>query len=167
MFHRNRVIQIRRGTELGNLYHVKTDENLADLGTRPEKVKLSDVGPGSEWECGREWMHQDVSQAVAQGVLKPVSELRISEEKDGDEYKLGLLLDTEVPEIFCNAARTTRVDKIQQRAEFSNYLVVPTKFGFRKLVRVLSLVLKFVGKCRKKVPALGENYLRAADALFK
>ena len=154
MFHRNRVIQIRRGTELSHLYHVKTDENLADLGTRPEKVKLSDVGQGSEWECGREWMHQDVSQAVAEGVLKPVCELRINEEKDGDEYKLGLLLDTEVPDIFCNAARPTRVDKIQQRVEFSNYLVLPTKFGFRKLVRILSLVLKFVGKCRKKVPAL-------------
>ena len=99
-------------------------------------------------------MQQDVSQAVADGVLKPVSELRINEEKDCDEYKLGLLLDTEVPQIFCNAARPTRVDKIKQRAEFSNYLVVPTKFGFRKLVRVLSLVLKFVGKCRRKVPAL-------------
>ena len=111
MFHRNRVIQIRRGTELGNLYHVKTDENLADLGTGPEKVKLSDVGPGSEWECGHGWIDQDVSQAVAQGFLRPVSELRISEEKDGDGYKLGLLLDTEVPEIFCNAVRTSRVDK--------------------------------------------------------
>ena len=46
------------------------------------------------------------------------------------------------------------MDKIQQRAKFSNYLVVPTKFGFRKLVRVMSLVLKFDGKCRKKVPTL-------------
>ena len=51
MYHRNRVIQIRRGSDLDRLFHVKTEENLADLGTRPEKVKISDVGPDSEWEC--------------------------------------------------------------------------------------------------------------------
>ena len=37
MFHRNRVIQIRRGSDMSCLYHVVTEENLADLGTRPEK----------------------------------------------------------------------------------------------------------------------------------
>ena len=50
MFHRNSVIQIRRGSSLDHLYHVVTEENLADVGTRPEKVKLTDVGPDSEWE---------------------------------------------------------------------------------------------------------------------
>ena len=38
IWHRNRVIQIRRGTELDNLYHVGTDHNVADVGTRADKV---------------------------------------------------------------------------------------------------------------------------------
>ena len=85
MFHRNRVIQIRRGSELDRLYHVITEENLADLGTRPEKVRLTDVGPDSEWENGKPWMRCEVSQAIDNGILKPISELRGEEVKDTDE----------------------------------------------------------------------------------
>ena len=40
LFHRNRVLQVRRGMELEELYHVRTDKNPADCGTRPENVKL-------------------------------------------------------------------------------------------------------------------------------
>ena len=56
LFHRNRAVQIRRGTELSQLYHVDTEHNPADLGTRPSKVKLTDVGPDSVWEQGCAWM---------------------------------------------------------------------------------------------------------------
>ena len=45
LFHRNRVVQIRRGTDLENCYHVKTEENPCDLGTRPGKVTMEDVAP--------------------------------------------------------------------------------------------------------------------------
>ena len=45
MFHRNRVIQIRRLTELDSLYRVRTDQNPSAIGTRPDKVSLDDVGP--------------------------------------------------------------------------------------------------------------------------
>ena len=64
MHHRNRVIQIRRGSNLDCLYHVTTEENIADLGTRPEKVKLTDIGPDSEWELGKKWMQKDIKGAV-------------------------------------------------------------------------------------------------------
>ena len=44
MYHKNRVIQIRRGTDLEELYLylVRTEVNCADVGTRPDKV----VRPG-------------------------------------------------------------------------------------------------------------------------
>ena len=42
---------------------------MADLGTRLEKVRISDVGPDSELECGKIWVHGDVTDAVAQGIL--------------------------------------------------------------------------------------------------
>ena len=151
LYHHNRVIQIGRGSELDHLYHVITDENLADLGTRPEKVKFTDVGPDNEWECGKPWMHWNVSQAVEQGILKPISELRGAEEKDSDEYREGLLFGNDIPDVLCNAVTSSRVDLLQQRVEFSDYLIVPTKFGFKKVVRILSLVLTFIRKCRRKV----------------
>jgi hypothetical protein len=47
-FVRNRVIQVRRTTELENMYHVTTDQNPADVGTRPELVTLDDVQSNSK-----------------------------------------------------------------------------------------------------------------------
>ena len=49
LFHRNRVLQFRRGTDLENVYHVRSEYNTADCGTRPGKVKVPDVGPDSRW----------------------------------------------------------------------------------------------------------------------
>ena len=43
MFHKNRVIQVRRGTNLDEIYHVKSAENQIDLGTRPSRLTLDDV----------------------------------------------------------------------------------------------------------------------------
>ena len=59
-FHRNRVVQVRRGVELENIYHVKTDLLVADIGTRPEKVKIEDVMTGSRWHNGEDWMRWTV-----------------------------------------------------------------------------------------------------------
>ena len=48
-FHRNRVVQVRRGVELQNIYHVNTEILVADVGTRPEKITAKDVMIGSRW----------------------------------------------------------------------------------------------------------------------
>ena len=60
LFHRNRVLQTRRGTELDTVYHVRTESNPADVGTRPGKVKLTDIGPGSRWENGDAWTRMTI-----------------------------------------------------------------------------------------------------------
>ena len=80
LFHRNRCAQIRRGSELEALYHVATDQNPADLGTRPSTVQDSDVGPNSRWEVGLPWMRKDIDDAVALGILNPAANLRLSPE---------------------------------------------------------------------------------------
>merc|ERR1711888_7936 len=43
IFHRARVLQIRMGTSLDSLYHVRTDQNPCDTGTRPEKLTVNSV----------------------------------------------------------------------------------------------------------------------------
>ena len=53
-WHRNRVLQIRRGTEIPNIYYIGTEDNVADVGTRAEKVTIEDVGQDSRYENG-EW----------------------------------------------------------------------------------------------------------------
>ena len=151
LFHRNRCVQIRRGTDLEYLYHCATEFNPADLGTRPNLVKLSDVGPNSVWERGLPWMREEIEDAVEKGILTHCKALRLNEEQE-DDYKRGFVYE-KTPEILTPghivAMNTARVEKVKERQEFSDYLVPPNKYKFEKLVRILSLVRKFIVKCSR------------------
>ena len=172
LFHRNRVLQIRRGTNLEDVFHVRTEFNPADCGTRPDKVQLSDIGPESRWENGDQWMTQDVQEAVRLGVLKPASSLRVAKDIDDDnidDFKKGLMFGDRdgVTEGF-NAfigVRDSRVNKLEARAQHSNYLVLPTKHSFPRLVRIHGYVISFVRKARRGRKMLGE-LLQEADLWF-
>ena len=151
LFHRNRVLQILRGSSVNNLYHVKTSFNPADLGTRPSKVKLEDIHPCSKWICGEEWMTWSVEKAVQEEILKPVAELRMKKEEE-EIFNEGCVFD-KVPEVLTrgHVLNETRIKKLEQRASFSQYLILPTKFGFRKLVRIYSYIFSFVKKLQQLV----------------
>ena len=58
-----------------HIYHETTEANVADIPTRPDKLTLADLGPGSEWEEGRPWMHKEVPQLVQEGMLTPIQDL--------------------------------------------------------------------------------------------
>ena len=92
IFHRNRVNQIKRSVDTKDLYHVKTDSNPSDVGTRPSKVTLADVGPDSRWECGDQWMTMDIDKAVQEGFIKPASSLRIRNEQE-EQFQKGLTFE--------------------------------------------------------------------------
>ena len=149
MYHKNRVIQIRRGTDLEELYHVRTEVNCADVGTRPGKVSLQEVGPGSVWQEGHPWMRLDVEEAVEQGYIKPASELRMTAEEEHD-YDRGLVYE-KIPEVLTrgHVVSTKKVDLMEERAAHAKYLLLPTKFSFPKTVRVYSVVFSFISKCRR------------------
>ena len=42
---------------------------------------------------------------------------------------------------------------------FSNFLIYPNKFRFRKVIRGFALVLKFVWKISKVIPKVRENII--------
>ena len=151
LFHRNRCVQVRRGTDLDVIYHVATDFNPADIGTRPQLVKITDVGPNSAWEKGLPWMNGEIDDALDQGILTPASKLRLTDEEE-NLYKKGFVFEKS-PEILTKGHAVmlvnARVEKVKERQEFSNYLIPPNKFKFEKFVRVLSIVKKFLQKCSK------------------
>ena len=70
IFHKNRAVQIRRSVELNDLYHVRTDVNPNDVGTRPSKVTMSDVGPGSTWKTGETLMTMVIESTKKLGFIK-------------------------------------------------------------------------------------------------
>ena len=89
LYHRNRVVQVRFHTDLDKIYHVKTDHNPSDVGTRPSKVKDEDVGPGSIWENGHDWMKGEIEETVESQILIPAKDLRLkSEEKEAFDHGL-------------------------------------------------------------------------------
>ena len=154
MFHRNRCAQIRRGTDLDKLYHVKTEFNPADVPTRPNLVKEDDVGPNSVWEKGLPWMNNEVQDAINEGILTPAKKLKPSE-FDETEYKEGFVFDR-TPDVLTRGhfamVTTARMDKVKERGWFSDYLFFPTKFTWEKGVRILCLIRKFARsfKCIKR-----------------
>ena len=155
IFHRNRVIQVRRGTNLDDLYHCRTDQNPSDVGTRPNKVTPADVGPESRWNNGDEWMKSDLSQAIKVGTIKPASELRLTKDMEED-YSEGFLIEKQ-PDVLTRGhiANETRIRKLEERATFSEYILNPTKFNFTSTVRILGYVMSFVIKSRRGRKTLG------------
>ena len=148
-------MSIRRATNLNNLYYVKTNENPSDCGTRPDKVSVNDVLTGSKWHSGTGWMADSFDRAIANGILKPALQLRLNEEEQLD-YEEGLIID-KVPELLIkgHVINEHRVTEIEKRARFSNYLILPTKWGFKKFIRVITMVFKFLLKCKKGKPFTG------------
>ena len=71
LYHRNRVVQIRRGVDLKQIYHVVSAQNPSDCETRPDHVVDSDIGPGSRWENGLPWMKGEIKDAVTSSMDQP------------------------------------------------------------------------------------------------
>jgi hypothetical protein len=152
MFHKNRVLQIRRGTETEMIYHVRTEVNCSDVGTRPDLVTVEDVQPGSVFQQGHDWMRMDVSDAEEAGYITHASKIHITKE-DSDEYDKGLIFQG-IPEILtrghlCHMITPDRVDRMSERAAVADYLILPTEHSFPRTVRVYSLIFSFVTKCRQ------------------
>ena len=146
IFHRSRVLQIKRSTHLGNLFHVRTDHNPCDTGTRPEKVTLDSVGPESTWERGADWMQDNLEEAAAKDIIKPALELRLNTDEE-NKFNEGCVY--EKPEVLSrgHVVQQDRVSKIEERAKFSKYLLMPTKFSFTKVVRIYGYIIKFARSC--------------------
>ena len=89
LFHRNRTVQIRRAVDLDTLYHVVSEANPSDVGTRPSLITEKDVGPESIWEIGYPWMNGEINDAIENGILTPASMLRVKEE----DFNQGVIIE--------------------------------------------------------------------------
>ena len=106
-------------------------------------------------------MNGNIEEAVKSGVLKQATTLRVSKEIE-DEFKQGLVFGDK-DEILSGGFNTTlakvsevRVQKLTQRADFSDYILLPTKFSFPATVRIYGYIMSFVRKARKGLKMAGE-----------
>ena len=129
---RNAVVEIRRLTKLSQWFHVASENNVADVGTR--FLDVSEVGPGSEWIMGRPWM-SGPKQAFP---LRTIDQVGL----DAEEARLANR-EMKVGELGVHASDLA-LDKVQERYRYTRYVVDPCNAEWPKAVNVLAMVLRFV-----------------------
>ena len=128
---RNNVIEIRRFTDRHQWRHVDTNNNIADLGTRG-KATVASISSDSDWQCGRAWMHLPESEFP----LKTVEEIQPTSD-DNSEIRREIK-----PGEFCGHI-LEEDSKLQQRYEYSQYLVDPCVRPYPAAVSTLVYVRRF------------------------
>ena len=154
MWVRNRVIEINRLVDATEWRYTESRNMIADIGPR-KGVKSADVGPNSEWICGKSWMRGEIWDFP----LKTASEVILSNEAANDANRESIIVD--LPDssdegegsiegsrcLSCNVVP----DEVRARYEYSQYLIDPNRFRFRTVIRILRSVFLFVIKLRSKL----------------
>ncbi len=154
---RNRVIEVNRLTDSKYWFYVEGKHMTADLGTR-RGAQLEDVADDSKWVNGEEWAKLDQSEFP----IKSMNQLKLSDDDltahDKELQKSDVIdndwIHQQLSKTYsnCYSVLTKNVeDKIAERYALSNYLIDPLKFRFRKIVRILAIVILFVSKLKLKV----------------
>ena len=143
---RYRKMEIERLTDRKDWFYTKRDNNLADLGTR-KGAKPCDVDPGSKWINGLPWMMGKPEDFP----IHTVDEISMSknEKSEANREMVSDFLKSVKP-IQCMTTRYVP-EKVGDRYKFSKYLLDPNKFRFRKVIRIIGIVLLFILKSSVKL----------------
>ena len=152
---RNQVIEIIRLAPAVDWRYVHTSNMVADIGTR-KGVSLEEVGCESVWINGFDWMKKDQVEFP----VMTVDEVKLDSSCLSDlskEYLKGDAGDIVWSDMLKSKIEAAThhakglSNGLEDRYQFSKYVIDPNKFRFRKVVRVLALVMLFVEKLLKCV----------------
>ena len=129
---RNAVIDIRRFTSPSQWYHIDSERNIADLGTRPASVH--EIIQNSDWQIGKDWMRKPWDEMN----LKTVEQTKLSKEERKEAAQ-----ETRNPDIS-GIVLPMLITKVSDRYSFGNYIVDPNQYNWPRAVRVMAMILKYV-----------------------
>ena len=96
---------------------------------------------------------------------KTVEDIKLTRE-EVDNHESECLLDSEwIDEVnnksFNNTYVTKRIvpNEVKERYKFSNYIIDPNKFRFRKVIRILALVMLFIKNLKRKIQIKEGRYI--------
>ena len=143
---RNGVIEISRLSSLDQWFHLDTDQNIADHGTRP--VTVDTIGEGSEWQNGKPWMSKPTSEFP----LRTAADITLD-----NREKVIALKEVKTPELAAMAflsVETTSdtASKINARYDFSDYMIDPCKRSYMWALRSTYLVFRALDIMKQKRP---------------
>ena len=131
---RNSVIEIRRFTQPSQWFHIESENNIADLGTRP--AETSEINEGSDWQVGKPWMRlerRDMPIRTSEEVTLSSEEKRLASKE---------LRAPDISGIVLSNLRTM----VGERYSFSKYIVDPCAMSWPKSVRILAYVYRFISR---------------------
>ena len=128
---RNRVIEIRRYTEIKDWRYIQSED----------MITLNDVNANSTWVNGHMWMKLDNKEFPA----KTIDEVKLNNQDIVEVRK-------ESNFEFDNLSFVTRhvPDDVQERYQLSNYLIDPNRYRYKKVIRIMAFVLKFIHNLKRK-----------------
>ena len=176
---RNRVLEIKRFTQLEDWKYIDTRNMIADIGTR-RGTTLEDVKQDSLWINDYEWMKKDIQIFP----VKSATEISLMQEEIQEVQKeaphITYAKDTAL--YTSNPAISRRVPtEVMDRYQFSMYVVDPNRRNFGMVIRILAIVMKFIKILRERITRrpnavvdskvqkqiiLSEEELKAAEYYF-
>ena len=148
---RGHVIEINRLSDQSTWHYIESSKNPADIGTR-KGVTVAEVAQGSEWIEGKSWMKRQEEELP----IIHISEIKLGQPDTIEANKEKIVLRS----FHCQ--KTLEIDsawskQIKLRYKYSKYLLDPNRYRFRKVVRIMALVLEFIRKISKGVPKILKN----------
>ena len=133
---RNAVIEIRRLSNPNSWYHVDSENNVADIGTRSDLPV--DLSLTSEWQIGKSWMRlpsEDMPIRTIEQITLTSEERRLASKETKAQDINGIVL-------------VNLQSKVSDRCSFSKYIIDPNRFSWPKTVRALSYAFRFIDKLK-------------------
>ena len=112
-------------------------------------MEVADVGPDSDWRNSLRWMQSEESDFP----VKTAAEIVLGSEGRSEAKKETIVIDV-IDGQDCDSsfygymymAGQIVPTEVGSRYKYSNYLIDPNRFRFRRVVRVLGLVFLFIKK---------------------
>ncbi|XP_066917852.1 uncharacterized protein [Clytia hemisphaerica] len=146
---RNRVIQILRFTDRSQWFYVKSEDMIADIGTR-RCSSVDTINKESDWINGYSWMK--LPSTLFPSLSK--DKIQLSAQERQLAYKE---CKPEAKSFFSSSIIIA--DEVAKRYKLSNYLVDPNARKFSSIVRILVIIRKFI-KTHLKISSLRPKRLQ-------
>ena len=152
-FIRTLVVEINRLGDVSSWRYVESSNMPADLGTR-KGATIADVNQESDWINGLPWMRDDEDDFPTQSV----EDLALNHQDLAEAEKEKIVLrsfHSHKPLKF----ESSMCDKVKLRYDFSKYLIDPNRHSFRRVIRILALVLTFIKRISRNMPKVQSLFI--------
>ena len=134
---RNRVVEILRFTEGSSWRYVRSNDMIADIGTR-RCTSIDVVSVESIWIKGFNWMRSDESEFP----MMTIEEINLSNQEHQNVEK-EVQQDIIKPAFLVSIKKSTEEQKnlrhiFPDRYQFSEYIIDPNRRNFSTVIRILT-----------------------------